>query len=150
MLTQQQNILMQLLKCGERDLLLLEKIKYDLYDIINELVNCNDLSLNSILLEVFVLGADDLGMELVRKKDEIEELIKEEAENSKEALSDLELLQSGELKPTEDIDYHCNGFNTHVFMKNIDFYKRWMKDELEEIEENMGWKFEESWKIERI
>jgi len=61
----------------------------------------------------------------------------------KELISDLELLDSGKLNPKNDMNYYLNCLDTHVCMKHIDFYRRWMELEVDEIENNMGWSFEE-------
>lgn len=65
----------------------------------------------------------------------------EECEEHKELVNDLELLTSGELNPKEDLEYYLNYMDTHVFMKNIEFYRRWMGKEVNDIEDNMGWSF---------
>ena len=164
-MTMQECILTKILNCESADLSLLEDINYDLDDIIDDLMENNDLSLNSIFREVFRAGARDLQEEYEMQKDEIkerilealeeekEECIKsgemtekelEELEEHKELVNDLELLENEELNPEEDLDYFINYMDTHVFMKNLEFYRRWMEKEVDSIEYKMGWNFRDA------
>lgn len=60
MIKQSEWVLMHLLKCGQGDLSILEDIEYDLDDILDELVERNDLSLENLIGEVFQKGIGDL------------------------------------------------------------------------------------------
>ena len=60
MIKQSEWVLMHLLKCGQSDLSILEDIEYDLDDILDELVERNDLSLENLIGEVFQKGIGDL------------------------------------------------------------------------------------------
>lgn len=158
-MTMQECILTRILNCGSADLCLLENINYDLDNILDDLMENNDLSLNSIIREVFRMGARDLQEEFEMQKDEIREMIlealneeKEECVNSGEMtieedeeyielINDLNLLENEDLNPEEDLDYFLNYLDTHVFMKNIEFYRRWMEKEVDNIEHKMGWNF---------
>lgn len=170
LLTTQQCILTHLLDCGYCDLEMLEDINYDLDEILDDLVENNDLSLNSIFREVFRKGARDLKYILDNNKEDIENWINEEIqgwrdeakgdcisdnptndeidavlkndEEYQQLLSDLNLIQNNNLNPEEDLDYYCNCLDTYVYMKNIDFYKRWIPDKVYQIENNIGWEFE--------
>lgn len=162
-MTTQECILTKILDCASMDLSLLEDINYDLDDIIDELMANDDLSLHGILREVFRTGVGELQEEFDIQKEDIREAIEEaleeignnadneeaaetgsaECEKYKELIDDLELLESGELNPKEDLDYFLNYLDTHVSMTHIDFYKRWMGYAVDEIEYKMGWHFEE-------
>lgn len=160
-MTMQECILTKLLDCGSADLSLLEDINYDLDEILDNLMENRDLTINSLFREVFRMGAMELKEELDSQNECIEENIKETLEEAKveyinsgftekeyendadykKLISDLELLHSGELDPEKDIDYYCNFIDTHVFMKHIDFYRDWMESEVKSIEYKMGWEF---------
>lgn len=161
-MTMQECILTKLLDCGSADLLLLEDINYDLDEILDNLLENCDLNINSLFREVFRTGAMELKEEFELQKDYIEENIKEsmkemkkecieyglmtEEETEKEQeykdfVADLELLHSDELNPEKDMDCYCNYIDTHVFLKHIDFYRKWMRSEIKNIEYKMGWEF---------
>lgn len=53
-------VLMHLLKCGQYDVSILDDIKYDLNEILDELVEENDLSLKSLIRTVFQEGVREL------------------------------------------------------------------------------------------
>ena len=110
MLTTQECVMTKFLDCGTADLSLLDDINYDLDDIIDNLMENNCLSLNGIFQEVFIKGAEELQEEFKNQKEDIKAEIlyrieENEAENlteteeHKELISDLALLESGELKP---------------------------------------------------
>lgn len=161
-MTMQECILMKLLDCGIDDLSLLENINYDLDEILDNLLKNCDLNINNLFREIFRTGAMELREEFELQKKDIEEDIKEELEETKrkyidagytkeqyenetdykEIVTDLDLLHNGELNPEEDLDYFYNCLDTYVFMKHIEFYRRWMESEVEDIEYEMGWKFE--------
>ena len=60
MIKQSEWVLMHLLECGQCDLSILDDIKYDLDDILDELVEENRLSLENLLIAVFNKGVDEL------------------------------------------------------------------------------------------
>lgn len=135
-MTQWKCVLAAILNCGIADLELLEDINYDLDDVIDELMDNHDLTLNSIFRTVFMMGAQELSEKLNMYKDELEATIKEtikiakrEASNTgypltddemmeydeyRVLINDLELLNSGELKPEDDLNYFLNFCDTHV------------------------------------
>lgn len=154
MLTTQECVMTKILDCGTADLSLLDDINYDLDDILDSLMENNCLSLNGIFQEVFIKGAEELQEEFKNQKEDIKAEIlyrieENEAENlteteeHKELISDLALLKSGELKPEEDLSYYLNYQDTHVFMKHIDFYRRYMENTVDDIEYKMGWDFKD-------
>ena len=146
MLTTQECVFTKILDCGTADLSLLDDINYDLDDILDSLMENNCLSLNGIFQEVFIKGAEELQEEFENQKEDIkaeilyrieeeksewvesgemtqEEL--EETEEHEELISDLKLLESGDLQPTSDLEFYLNYQDTHVFMKHIDFYRKY-------------------------
>lgn len=75
MIKQSELVVMHLLKCGQCDLSILDDIKYDLDDILDELVEENNLSLESLIRTVFQEGVRELN-DLIKniKPDVIEDL----------------------------------------------------------------------------
>lgn len=154
MLTTQECVMTKILDCGTADLSLLDDINYDLDDIIDSLMENNCLSLNGIFQEVFIKGAEELQEEFKNQKEDIKaEILYKieenetenltETEEHKELISDLALLASGELKPEDDLSYYLNYQDTHVFMKHIEFYRRYMENTVDDIEYKMGWSFKD-------
>lgn len=152
MLTTQECVMTKILDCGTADLSLLDDINYDLDDIIDNLMENNCLSLNGIFQEVFIKGAKELQEEFKNQKEDIKAEIlyrieENEAENlteteeHKELISDLALLESGDLQPENDLEFYLNYQDTHVFIKHIDFYRRYMENTVDDIEYKMGWGF---------
>ena len=152
MLTTQECVMTKILNCGTADLSLLDDINYDLDDILDSLMENNCLSLNGIFQEVFIKGAEELQEEFKNQKEDIKaEILYKieenetenltETEEHKELISDLALLESGELKPENDLEFYLNYQDTHVFMKHIDFYRRYMENTVDDIEYKMGWYF---------
>ncbi len=161
-MAKQDEILATLLGCGIGDLNLLDNINYDLDDILEELIEDNSLSLYNIFTKIFIKGAIELQERFNLRAEEIKQkindiLIKEkekwinsgeiqgefeESEKYKELINDLRLIENEELNPENDLDYYLNCLDTHVYMKNIEFYERWMENEIEDIENKMGFNFE--------
>lgn len=75
MIKQSELVLMHLFKCGSSDLSILDDIGYDLDDILDELVEENNLSLESLIRTVFQEGVRELN-DLINniKPDVIEDL----------------------------------------------------------------------------
>lgn len=153
MLTTQECVFTKILDCGTADLSLLDDINYDLDDIIDSLMENNCLSLNGIFQEVFIKGAEELQEEFENQKEDIKQEILlrieedereelTEVEEYEELISDLALLKSGDLQPTNDLEFYLNYQDTHVFMKHIDFYRKYMENTVDDIEYKMGWCFQ--------
>ena len=164
-MTAQEAVLIKILNCGTADLSLLDDIDYDLDDIIDDCIVNDDLSLHGIFRGVFYKAASALQAAFDEKKDEIrddildaleqektdfvlsgemtEEELEEDAEH-KELIYHLQLIESGALNPEDDMDYFLNYCDTHVSMKHIAFYRRWMKTDVDNIESDMGWTFEDN------
>ncbi len=162
-MTQMVCVLTKILECGSADLDLLEDIEYDLDDIIEECLENGGINLHSIFVGVFRKGALELQEAYDERKEEIKneirkairheyvdcvesgDMTEEELENCEEhieLLTALDLIENDELHPEEDVDYFLNFQDTHVSMKHLDFYKRWMENTVLSIEEKMGWEFE--------
>ena len=158
-LTKQQEVLTRVLDCGICDLDLLEDIQYDLDDIVDELQEDNNLSLNSIFMKVFEMGAMDLQEVLnenniierinVQINERINELLSDEVPQQEfacddelcELFNDYESVRTTELDVFSELTYYLNCQDTHVALENADFYRKYFPTELDEIEERMGWHF---------
>ena len=163
MLTTQECVFTKVLNCGTADLLLLEDINYDLDDAIDYLMENHCLSLNGIFQQVFIMGIEELQEQFEIQKEDIkneilyriqeekveciesgemteEELL--ETEEHKELVSDLKLIESEDLNPKDDFDCFLNYQDTHVYVKHIDFYRKYMENTVDDIEYKMGWYFE--------
>ena len=163
MLTTQQAILTKILNCGYCDLDLLEDIQYDLDEIIEDCMENEYLSFHEILRGVFWMGARDLKnafeenryeirceiLEALQKEKEdfvdsgeMTQAELEDCEEHQQLVADLELVDNYILNPEDDLSYFLNYQDTYVYMKHIDFYRRWMKKDVDNIEDHMGWSFE--------
>lgn len=162
MITVKENILTYLLDCGTADLEILEDIGYDIDEIIEELQENDALSLHEIFRVVFRKAGEDLAEALKEQKDDIRSRIEyaleeeqkeyletgemteaelEECEEHISLVNDLKLLNSEELQPESDITYYLNCLDTHVYIEHIDFYRRWMENTIDDIEDKMGFSF---------
>lgn len=161
-MAKQDEIFATLLECEIDDLNLLDDINYDLDDILKGLIKNNSLSLHNIFTKIFIKGAIELQERFNLRAEEIKQKINdifieekekwinsgetqgefEESEKYKELINDLRLIENEELNPENDLDYYLNCLDTHVYMKNIDFYRKWMEGEVEDIEIKMGFNFE--------
>lgn len=162
-MTTQEQILMTILKCGTLDLMFLDKIGYDVDEIVEDLMDNGILSYNAIWGEVFYKAISDLTSIIQDKKDEIIEEIQsqldeeqEEIKNGEyteeeledfpehqELMADMELITSGELDDLEDCyDYYLNYLDTHIYLKHLDFFEKYLSDDIDELENNMGVCFE--------
>lgn len=163
MISTQEWVFMRILDCGSADLALLNDIQYDLDDVIDELMIDGCLSLHGIFEKAFLKGATELKEYFDSEKEDIkdeilrriekdkEEFVEsgemtqeelEETEEHQELLSDLKLLESESLNPENDLSYWLNYQDTHVCMKHIDFYRKYMENAVDDVEYKMGWSFQ--------
>lgn len=137
MLTQQECILTKLLDCGSADLSLLEDIQYDLDEILEDLVDNGCLSFRDLLTQVFNRGLDDL-------KDVydnfLSDLQREYSDCPDEELR-MQINELGTVDVENDFTWFLNYLDTHVFLNNYDVYVKYFKDEIDSIENNMGFEF---------
>lgn len=164
MLTTQQCILTHLFNCGTNDLLMLDDINYDLDEILDDLVENNCLSFNDLYRAVFNKGIDDLAESLQDQRNDLIEKIKaeirydietwvdsgdmtlaelKETEEYQQNIKDLTLILNNELNPKEQYDYYLNYQDTHIFLKHLPFYRTWMENDIDDIEDKMGISFKE-------
>lgn len=156
-MTTQEAVLCKLLNCGYLDLQLLDDIQYDLDDILEDMVECVDMNINSIFREVFRKGAEELHERYEMQKDDIRDLILEEiggfeAEAAKTQYdyeadedylrlkADLDMIESNRINPNDDLSYYLNYTDTHVLLPNkqLRFFRRWIEVDIKNIEDKMG------------
>lgn len=162
-MTTQEQILMTILKCGTLDLMFLDKIGYDVDEIVEDLMDNGILSYNAIWQEVFYKAILDLTSVIQDKKEEIIEEIQakldeeqdgikngeyteeelEEFPEHQKLIADMDLITSGELNDLEDCyDYYLNFIDTHIYLKHLDFFEKYLSDDIDDLEEKMGVCFE--------
>lgn len=156
-MTTQQQILVTILDCGTNDLLWLDHIGYDVDDIVEELLQEGRLSYNEIWREVFLKGIEDLENIIKTNKDiiieEIQDKLEEESEEytqeeleefpkHQELMEDLYLITSGTLDCLDDCyRYWLNYSASGIQLDHLDFFHRYLTDDIEDIERKMGMSF---------
>lgn len=143
-MTGAESLLCSLLDCGVLDLAILDDVGYDLGEIAEALQDSGiKPSLNAITVEIFYKGIEELTEAL---KNKINELAYERGKYNKDS-DEYEKLQEqiNELEycnPEEDVDWFCNCLDTSIwFSQNEEIYRKYLEDEISEIEDNMGFEF---------
>jgi hypothetical protein len=143
-----ENLLTSLLECGVLDLGILEKVEYNLGELVEKAKQKTvSPTLNDIVEEIFLEGQQELVYvikdKIEEKEDEEYELLDEDDTNEEKLeriRNEIEELES--LNPYEDMGWECNGIDTCCwFENNADIYYKYMQDEIKEIEESMGFEF---------
>lgn len=143
-MTGTESLLCSVLDCGILDLSILDDVGYDLGEIYDELIAEGIRpTLNLITGEIFEKGKDALSDRL---RDKLEEMACERdeydggSEEYKMMQEQIDELDSCD--PEEDVDWFCNCLDTHVyFLNNEDIYRKYLADEISEIESDMGFSF---------
>lgn len=156
------NLLAILLDCGSSDLSMLDDVGYDMNEIVADTIdNYRKVTLNALLATIFLNGLDDLASAYRENKERIVEDIYDEIESLKidysynvadkkseeyQRVYELEelLIDMIDYSPFRDGDYFVNCLDSHIYVPHMDFYRKYMKDEVEEIERNMGISFDEN------
>lgn len=153
-------LLAHILNCGTSDLSLLEDVNYDLTDITDELQKDGNLSLENIIITVFERAAEELQEVFNHNKEsirvELAETIKTlqcelkdenidytDDEEWEELTGYLIKLDRKMINPQTDISYYFNYLDTHIGIKNKSFYDRFMMQVVDDIEDKMGFEFED-------
>lgn len=151
-----ENLLAILLDCGSDVLSILDDVGYDMNEIVADAIdNYRKVTLNALLATIFVNGLADLDSAYRENKESIFEDINDEIESLKidysyseeyQRVYELEelLIDMIDYSPFRDGDYFVNYLDSHIYVPHIDFYRKYMKDEVEEIERNMGISFDEN------
>lgn len=165
-------LLCALLDCGYADLAMLDDVGYDMNEIVADAIdNYRKVTLNALLATIFLNGLDDLASAYRENKERIVEDINDEIESLKidysynvaddedwenseewekseeyQRVYELEelLIDMIDYSPFRDGDYFVNCLDSHIYVPHMDFYRKYMKDEVEEIERNMGISFDEN------
>lgn len=143
-MTGAESLLCSILDCGVLDLSILDDVGYDLEEIVENL-RSNGIrpSLDIITGEIFRKGRDALAEKLREKL----EKMACERDGCDEGSDKYEMMQEqiDELEscdPEEDVDWFCNCLDTHVyFLNNEDVYRKYLADEISDIESDMGFSF---------
>lgn len=138
------SLLMSLLECGSADLGILDDVGYDLGEIADDLLaNGIKPTLNDITDEIFRKGQYELGRKVEEAIEEIERELDDTEEDAKEYEELQEKLSALEdLNTEEDVDWFCNCLDTSVwFVNNEEIYRKYLADEIKEIEDDMGFSF---------
>lgn len=139
-----ESLLCSLLDCGYLDLDILDDVGYDLGEIADDLMERGiKPTLNAITEEIFYKGQQSLSEKLQEKLEEMaQERDKydgdsEEYDTLQEQIDELECCD-----PYIDVDWFCNCLDTSIwFSGNEEIYRKYLVDEIEEIESNMGFSF---------
>lgn len=140
-------LLCAVLDCGTLDLSVIDDVGYDIGEIVEEL-QAEELkpTLNMITCEIFRMGQRDLENAIDaairdRQKMQLETDDSEEGEEEYDRLQ-KEIDELEELDPEEDVDWFCNCLDTSIwFSDNEETYRKYLADEISEIEDNMGFDF---------
>lgn len=132
-----------ILDCGTADLAVLNDVGYDLGEFYDFMVEFGvKLTLNNLLSHIFKQGVCDLIAmihdQILETDWAIADAIKKSDLKKKEMLLEKkEALVS--LHPEKDITWLCNYLGTSIrFSNNRDVYKKYLADEISQVEENIG------------
>ena len=142
-----EDLLMEILECDRSDLAIIDGIVYDLGEIVDDLKrNGGDITLYAIVDKVFLKGQSDL-------KDAVKDAIKEREERKHETDSteegekerckiQKEVDELKRLNPAEDMKWVCDYSDISCRLSDSDgIYQKYLADEIENIESDMGFKF---------
>lgn len=130
-----EDLLMALLGCGSMDLAMLDDVRYDFDEIIDQLDNkpIQDVGFNGLMRAVVDVG-------IIHIREAVEERIQElEDQGGLDdfEVEELEALQK--LAPDDDIRSFHNYLDTHVrFETNGDIYRQYLSEALDEFADNTG------------
>lgn len=133
-----ENLLLALLGCGTLDLDMLDDVKYDFDDIIDQLDGqpIQEVGFNGLMRAVVDVGIIHIREALEEKLAELHGYRDEEVmtEADEEELKALE-----QLDPDNDIRSYHNCLDTHVwFEHNGGAYRRYLQEAVDSFEENTG------------
>lgn len=133
-------LLSAILNCGTADLSILDGVEYDWGGIVDEArEEYGEITLGSLFSTVIDFGINDLNLRIDEKIDELKYKIMDTEDDEKiERLENIiQLLKK--VEPQDDFGIYFNYLDTHVCIsKNIDIYLNYLRDEIEEFENNTG------------
>lgn len=126
-----EELLRSILDCGIDDLDLIRNIKYNIYDIIEDLKD-NDIhpSLGNVMYECLNFARDELSDAVNDCLNDIENGILSVTKKEKKKLEGL--------APYDDLQMDFNFIATEVYLNHKDVYMEYMPEKIEEIEEKLG------------
>lgn len=138
------SLLLVLLDCGSLDISILDDVGYDLGDIALELQEEGvKVTLNSITDAIFRKGQDELKDALEGKISELadeRDNCEEDSEEYDDLQEQIDKLESCD--PEEDVEWFCNCIDTSIWFRyNEDIYRKYLENEISDIEDNMGFEF---------
>lgn len=141
------DLLMTILECGSMDLGILDDVGYDLGEIVQDLIDMGlKPTLNAITNAIFIKGQYELQEaveeKILEKKQEQDELSNCEGHENEYYISQKEIDELASLNPMEDMSWFCNCLDTSCWLEdNEGIYMKYLSEEIEEIENNMGFEF---------
>ena len=138
MLSQKDCILTHLLDCGSLDLQMLEDINYDLDEMLDDMIENGDLSLNNLFALVFEKGKKDLKEAYNAYMADLES---EFVQNPDDKVLAGVVMEFSAFNIDDDFSYFTNCLDTHVSLRYLGTYREYLPTEIEEIENNMGFAF---------
>lgn len=130
-----EDLLMTLLGCGSMDLAMLDDVRYDFDEIIDQLDGepIQDVGLNGLMRAVMDVG-------IIHIREAVEERIQElEDQGGLDDFEVEELEALRKLTPDDDIRSFHNYLDTHIwFETNGGIYRQYLSEALDEFTDNTG------------
>jgi hypothetical protein len=144
-MNRREELLCGILDCGFADLRIIDDCRYDLTQICNDLKESHkDVSLNTVIEEIFRLGVLELEEMVSILKEDTEIRLKRVSKGSKlERLLNEKMDEIKSLCPKEDVVWHTNFLDSDIgFLKNESVYRKYFPGEISEIEDDTGFEFQ--------
>ena len=139
-----EELLCAILGCGFADLKMIDDCRYDLAQIYNNLKEgYKDVSLNTVIDEIFRLGVLELEQMVSILKEDTKIRLNRVSKGSKiKRLLNEKMDEIKSLCPKEDVVWHTNFLDSDIiFCKNESLYRKYFPGEISEIEDDMGFEF---------
>ena len=136
--TSQEDLLMNILRCGTLDLAMIDKVGYDFCDIHEQL---EDTPIQKVGFNGLMRAVVDFGIICIREAldERIEELKGIQDNEGLDDAEDDELQALEMLDPDEDIQSYHNCIDTHVWFEHHGgIYRRYLQGAVDDFEENTG------------
>lgn len=140
-----EELLCGILDCGFAGLKIIDDCRYDMTQICNDLKESHtDVSLNTVIEEIFRLGVLELEEMVSILKEDTEIRLKRVSKGSKlERLLNEQMDEIKSLCPKDDVVWHTNFLDSDIgFLKNESVYRKYFPGEISEIEDDMGFEFQ--------
>ena len=140
-----EELLCGILDCGFAGLKIIDDCRYDMTQICNDLKESHtDVSLNTVIEEIFRLGVLELEEMVSILKEDTEIRLKRVSKGSKlERLLNEQMDEIKSLCPKDDVVWHTNFPDSDIgFLKNASVYRKYFPGGISEIEDDMGFEFQ--------